>query len=67
MGEQALELWADFELESVKARSGSDSVPRPVMVGGLHGVDGLVEGLNYATALLDPLAAIPVGVSSWAV
>jgi glutamine synthetase len=50
-----VELRAGFELEWLVASPGADGRPVPAIPGGPYGADRLVEGLDYATALLDAL------------
>ena len=62
--EAGLELQAGFELEWLVAaspRADATAAPLPALAGGPYGADRLVEGLDYATALLDALdaAALP--------
>jgi glutamine synthetase len=52
-----VELQAGFELEWLVASHRPDADPHPAMPGGPYGADRLVEGLDYATALLDALEA----------
>ena len=52
-----LELRAGFELEWLVASPRSDGTPQPALAGGPYGADRLVEGLDYATALLEALEA----------
>jgi glutamine synthetase len=52
-----VELRAGFELEWLVASHRPDADPKPAMPGGPYGADRLVEGLDYATALLDALEA----------
>ena len=52
-----VELWAGFELEWLVASHRPDADPQPAMAGGPYGADRLMEGLDYATALLDGLEA----------
>jgi glutamine synthetase len=52
-----VELRAGFELEWLVASHRPDADPQPAMPGGPYGADRLVEGLDYATALLDGLEA----------
>jgi glutamine synthetase len=54
---EGLELQAGFELEWLVAEAASGGAPRPVLLGGPYGADRLVEGLDYATALLEALEA----------
>lgn len=50
-----VELRAGFELEWLVASPAADGTPTPAIPGGPYGADRLVEGLDYATALLDAL------------
>ncbi|MEB3307284.1 MAG: glutamine synthetase family protein [Cyanobacteriota bacterium] len=50
-----LEITAGFELEWLIAVQDSDGLPQPAVPGGPYGADRLVEGLDYATALLEAL------------
>ncbi|MFM9046547.1 MAG: glutamine synthetase [Cyanobium sp.] len=52
-----LELRAGFELEWLVALPAADGTPHPVVPGGPYGADRLIEGLDYATALLEGLEA----------
>jgi glutamine synthetase len=52
-----VELQAGFEVEWLVASHRPDAHPHPAMPGGPYGADRLVEGLDYATALLDALEA----------
>jgi glutamine synthetase len=52
-----VELQAGFELEWLVASHRPDADPQPALPGGPYGADRLVEGLDYATALLDGLEA----------
>jgi glutamine synthetase len=52
-----VELRAGFEVEWLVARNHPDSDPQPAIPGGPYGADRLVEGLDYAAALLDALEA----------
>lgn len=52
-----VELRAGFELEWLVASFGPDGTPAPAIPGGPYGADRLVEGLDYATALLEALEA----------
>jgi glutamine synthetase len=54
---EGLSLQAGFELEWLVAEAGPGAPPRPVVPGGPYGADRLVEGLDYATALLEALEA----------
>ena len=56
-----VELRAGFELEWLVASHRPAAEPQPAIAGGPYGADRLVEGLDYATALLDALetAGIP--------
>jgi glutamine synthetase len=50
-------LRAGFELEWLVASPAADGTPTPAIPGGPYGADRLVEGLDYATALLEALEA----------
>jgi glutamine synthetase len=52
-----VELRAGFELEWLVAAPDAEGAPLPALPGGPYGADRLVEGLDYATALLDALEA----------
>ncbi len=52
-----LELRAGFELEWLVAVPDPNGQPVPAILGGPYGADRLVEGLDYATALLGALDA----------
>lgn len=52
-----VELRAGFELEWLVASAHSDGEPQPALPGGPYGADRLVDGLDYASALLDALEA----------
>ncbi|MBM5822126.1 MAG: glutamine synthetase [Cyanobacteria bacterium K_Offshore_surface_m2_011] len=52
-----VELRAGFELEWLVAVPAADGTPAPAIPGGPYGADRLVEGLDYATALLEALEA----------
>ncbi len=52
-----VELRAGFELEWLVATADAEGAPQPALPGGPYGADRLVEGLDYATALLDALEA----------
>lgn len=52
-----VELRAGFELEWLVAGPTADGTPSPAIPGGPYGADRLVEGLDYATALLEALEA----------
>ncbi|MGA1304191.1 MAG: glutamine synthetase [Cyanobium sp.] len=52
-----VELRAGFELEWMVAVPAIDGTPQPVVSGGPYGADRLVEGLDYAGALIDALDA----------
>jgi len=54
---QGLTLQAGFELEWLVAETGPGALPRPAVPGGPYGADRLVEGFDYATALLEALEA----------
>jgi len=55
--ERGVELRAGFELEWLVASADSEGRPVPAIGGGPYGADRLVEGLDYATALLEGLDA----------
>ena len=57
-----LELQAGFELEWLVASADPEGEPQPDLPGGPYGADRLMEGLDYATALLDGLEAAGI---SW--
>ena len=59
--QQGVELRAGFELEWLVAVPDDQGRPQPIIPGGPYGADRLVEGLDYAAALLDALdgAGIP--------
>ncbi len=50
-------LQAGFELEWLVAEAEPGSAPRPAVPGGPYGADRLVEGLDYATAVLEAIEA----------
>lgn len=52
-----VELQAGFEMEWLVASPDPEGAPLPAIAGGPYGADRLVEGLDYATALLDALEA----------
>ena len=52
-----VELRAGFELEWLVATPAADGTPTPAIPGGPYGADRLVEGLDYATALLEAIEA----------
>jgi glutamine synthetase len=52
-----VEVRAGFELEWLVASHRPDAAPQPAVPGGPYGADRLMEGLDYATALLDALDA----------
>ena len=52
-----LTLQAGFELEWLVAEAEPGAAPRPAMPGGPYGADRLVEGFDYATALLEAIEA----------
>ncbi len=52
-----VELRAGFELEWLVATADAEGAPQPALPGGPYGADRLVEGLDYATTLLDALEA----------
>jgi glutamine synthetase len=56
-----VELLAGFEQEWLVASPQGDGSPAPAIPGGPYGADRLIEGLDYASALLDALdaAALP--------
>ncbi len=58
---EGIALQAGFELEWLVAEAEPGSAPRPAVPGGPYGADRLVEGLDYATALLEAIeaAALP--------
>ncbi len=64
MGEKldaaGLSLTAGFELEWVVVSPDSDGSPKAVISGGPYGADRLIEGLDYASALLEALDAADV-------
>jgi glutamine synthetase len=53
--QSGVELQAGFELEWLVAVPRADGTPVPAVAGGPYGADRLVEGLDYATALLGAL------------
>jgi glutamine synthetase len=55
-----VELRAGFELEWLVASPDPEGAPQPALPGGPYGADRLVEGLDYATRLLDALEAAGV-------
>ncbi|MEB3261824.1 MAG: glutamine synthetase family protein [Cyanobacteriota bacterium] len=55
LAEAGLELTAGFELEWLIAVRDPEGRPQPAVPGGPYGADRLVEGLDYATALLEAL------------
>lgn len=55
LGQRGVELRAGFELEWLVASADPEGTPLPAVAGGPYGADRLVEGLDYATALLDAL------------
>jgi glutamine synthetase len=55
--QMGVELRAGFELEWLVAVPDPDGQPVPAIPGGPYGADRLVEGLDYATALLEALEA----------
>lgn len=59
--QQGVELQAGFELEWLVAVADEQGCPTPAIPGGPYGADRLVEGLDYAAALLEALdgAGIP--------
>ena len=59
--ERGVVLMAGFELEWLVASADEEGNPMPAVLGGPYGADRLVEGLDYATALLDAFerAGIP--------
>ncbi len=57
LGACGLQLRAGFELEWLVATPDLHGAPQPAIPGGPYGADRLVEGLDYATALLDALEA----------
>ena len=52
-----LALRAGFELEWLLAEAEPGGAPRPAVPGGPYGADRLVEGLDYATAVLEAIEA----------
>lgn len=54
---EGVALQAGFELEWLVAESEPGSAPRPAVPGGPYGADRLVEGLDYATAVLEAIEA----------
>jgi glutamine synthetase len=50
-----LEITAGFELEWLVVARDGEGLPQPALPGGPYGADRLVEGLDYATALLEAL------------
>ena len=50
-------LRTGFELEWLVASPDAEGAPQPAIPGGPYGADRLVEGLDYATALLEALEA----------
>lgn len=52
-----LELRAGFELEWLVASPDAEGASQPAIPGGPYGADRLVDGLDYATALLEALEA----------
>ncbi len=55
-----LSLTAGFELEWVVVSPDLDGSPKAVISGGPYGADRLIEGLDYASALLEALDAAEV-------
>ena len=55
-----LSLTAGFELEWVVITPDNDGSPKAVIAGGPYGADRLIEGLDYASALLEALDAADV-------
>ena len=62
-----LSLTAGFELEWVVITPDNDGSPKAVIAGGPYGADRLIEGLDYASALLEALDAAPEGAPSFSV
>ena len=58
--EAGLSLTAGFELEWVVMSPTDDGSPKAVIAGGPYGADRLIEGLDYASALLEALDAAGV-------
>jgi glutamine synthetase len=54
---EGVTLTAGFEIEWLVADPGATGQASPALAGGPYGADRLVEGLDYATALLDALDA----------
>ena len=54
---QGVTLQAGFELEWLVAEPEPGSTPKPAVPGGPYGADRLVEGLDYATAVLEAIEA----------
>jgi len=54
---QGVTLQTGFELEWLVAEAEPGSIPRPAVPGGPYGADRLVEGLDYATAVLEAIEA----------
>lgn len=52
-----MELKAGFELEWLVAIPDAQGAPQPAVPGGPYGADRLIEGLDYASALLEALQA----------
>ncbi len=57
LSQAGVELQAGFELEWLVATHRPNADPQPAVPGGPYGADRLMEGLDYATALLDSLEA----------
>ena len=57
---EGLSLTAGFELEWVVITPDNDGSPKAVIAGGPYGADRLIEGLDYASALLEALYAADV-------
>ena len=54
-----LTITAGFELEWVVPTPDASGAPRPVIPGGPYGADRLIEGFDYASALLRALDVTP--------
>ena len=57
---EGLSLTAGFELEWIVITPDQDGSPKAVIAGGPYGADRLIEGLDYASALLEALDAADV-------
>lgn len=57
LNEEGVELKAGFELEWLVAIPDAQGAPQPAVPGGPYGADRLIEGLDYASALLEALQA----------